>query len=85
MITGKYIEAAQPNFNPKKATTCISEKKSILAAQAFGFREDKCVTKKVRVVSLACDMPTGLYICLYQILSKYFKPLRSYVVHKNLA
>ena len=39
-------------------------------AQVFSFRG----RKKVRVVSLARDMPTGL--CLYWILSKYFKPLR---------
>ena len=24
--------------------------------------------------TLECDMPTGPYLCLYQILSKYFKP-----------
>ena len=41
--------------------------------------------KKVRVVSLASDKPTGPYLCRYQILSKYFKPLRSYEMHKNLA
>ena len=58
--------------------------KSILAAQAFGFRGDKYVTKQVRVVSLTCNMPTGPYLCFYQILSKYFKLLRSYEVHKNL-
>ena len=29
--------------------------------------------------------PSGPYLCLYQILSEYFKPLRSYRVHKNLA
>ena len=41
--------------------------------------------KKVRVVSLACDTPSGPDLYLYQILSKCFKPLRSYGVHKNLA
>ena len=43
------------------------------------------IMKKVRDVFLANNMPTGPYLCLYQILSKYFKPLRSYEVHKNLA
>ena len=43
------------------------------------------LTKKVSVVSLIQGMPTGPYLCLYQILSKYFKPFRSYEVHKNLA
>ena len=28
-------------------------------------------------------MPTGPYICLYQILLEYFKLLRSYGVHKH--
>ena len=51
--------------------------KSILAAQAFGYMSDKYVTKKVRVFSLTCDMPTDPYLCPYQILSKYFKPLWS--------
>ena len=37
------------------------------------------------VVSLIQGMPTGPYLCLKQILSKYFKPFRSYEVHKNLA
>ena len=36
------------------------------------------MTKQVRVVSLAHDIPTGPYLCLYQILSKYFEPIRSY-------
>ena len=49
--------------------------KSILAAQAFDFKGDKYVTKKVRDVSLTRDMLTGLYLCLYQIVSKYFKPI----------
>ena len=39
----------------------------------------------MRVVSLAHDTPSGLYLCLYQILLKYFKQLRRYEVHKNLA
>ena len=59
-----------------------SVQNSILAAQAFGFRY---LTKKVSVVSLIQGMPTCPYLCLYQILSKYFKPFRSYDVHKNLA
>ena len=55
----------------------------LLAAQYFGFRGDKYITKKVTVVSLAHDMPTDLYLCLYQILSKYFKPFSGYEVHKH--
>ena len=40
-------------------------------AQDFSFRGDNYKTKKRRVVSLAWDMPTVQYQCLYQILSKY--------------
>ena len=52
----------------------------ILAAQAFDFR---FLTKNVSIVSLIQGMPTCPYLCLYQILSKYFKPFRSYEVHKK--
>ena len=54
-------------------------------AQDLGFMGHEYIMKKVRVVSLACDMPTDAYLCLYQILSKYFKPLTSYCTHKKLA
>ena len=43
------------------------------------------IKKKVRVVSLARDTLSGPYLCLYQILSIYFKPLRTYSVQKNSA
>ena len=39
----------------------------------FCFRGDNHITNKVRVVSLACDMPTGLPLYPYQILSNYLK------------
>ena len=60
------------------------------AAQVLGFRGDKYVMKKARVVSLTRDKPTGPYLCIYQILSEYEGPSyftlsRSYGVHKNLA
>ena len=58
-----------------------SVQNSNLAAQDFGFRH---LTKKVSIVSLIQSMPT-FPLCLYRILSKYFKPFRSYKVHKNLA
>ena len=57
-----------------------SVQNSILAAQAFNFR---FLTKEVSIVSLIQGMPTCPYLCLYQILSKYFKPFRSYKVHKK--
>ena len=37
---------------------------------------------KVRVVSLACDTPTGPPLHLYQILSYYLKQYGSYGLHK---
>ena len=40
-------------------------------AQDFGFRGDKYIKKKVKVVSLARDTPTGPLLYPYQILSKY--------------
>ena len=64
VVNGKYI------VSKKKTATCLSEKKkkkSILAAQAFSFRGDKYIMKKVRAVSHACDTPTGPYLCLYQL------------------
>ena len=36
-------------------------------AQDFGFRGDNYITKKVRVVSLALDILSCPYLCLYQI------------------
>ena len=51
-------------------------------AQDFGFRGDKYIRKKE--LSLL-HTSSGPYLCRYQILTKYFKPLRSYGVHKNLA
>ena len=38
--------------------------------------------KKMRVVSLARDMPTGPPLHLYQILSYYLKQYSSYGLHK---
>ena len=42
----------------------------IWPAQDFSFRGYKYIMNKVRVVSVARIMPTGPYLCLYQILSK---------------
>ena len=41
--------------------------------------------KKVRIVSLACDTPTGLPLHFYNTLSKYILGYQSYGVHKILA
>ena len=51
----------------------------------FCFRGDNYITNKVRVVSLACDMPTSPPLHPYQILSNYLKQDGSYGLHKILA
>ena len=43
----------------------------LLPVYDFGFRGDKYIMEKVRVVYLAHDMPTGPLLYTYQILSKY--------------
>ena len=40
--------------------------------------------KKVRVVSLACDMPTGPPLHFYKTSSKYVLGYQSYGLHKIL-
>ena len=52
-------------------------------AEDFGFRGYKYITKKVRVVSLACNMPTGPPFHSYQILSKYLQGYQSYGAHMD--
>ena len=41
--------------------------------------------KKVRVVSLACGMPTGPPLHFYKTLSKYVGGYQSYGVHNIMA
>ena len=54
-----------------------------MGAQVFGFRIDNYLTKKkVRVVPLACDMPTGPPLNLYQILSNYLTQYGRYGLYK---
>ena len=71
-VTGKYIEEAQPlkllqpacqkkiNFTPKKSEKNQFWLHKLLASS----KGDNYLTKKVKVVSLANDMPTGPNICL---------------------
>ena len=44
-------------------------------AQDFSFRGDKYIRKKVNL-SLLHSTISGPYLCLYPILSKYFKSLK---------
>ena len=49
---------------PNIIKICLSESK-LWSAQDFGFRGDNYITKKkVRVVSLAHDTPTGPFVCV---------------------
>ena len=56
-----------------------------LPPQDFNLRGDNYLTKKERVVSFACDMPTGPPLHSYQIhvLPKYVKGYQSYGMHKD--
>ena len=59
----------------------MSKVSKLWKAQDFGFRGDNYIMeKKVRIVSLACDTPTGPPLHLYQILSYY--QYGSYGLHK---
>ena len=51
----------------------------VIERDDFGFRRDSYITKKkVRVVSLAHDMPAGPPLHLYQILSYYLNKYSGY-------
>ena len=52
-------------------------------AQDFSFRGNKNITYKVKIVSLAHDTSSGPYLCLYPILSKYFKPFIYQTIKKS--
>ena len=69
---------------PNIIKICLRVSK-LWSVQDFGFRGDNYIKKKkVRVVSLAGDMPTGPPLHLYQILSYYLKQYGSYGLHKIL-
>ena len=51
-------------------------------AQNFGFRGGNYIMKRVRVVYLARDMPTGPPLHSYQVLLNYLKQYGSYGLHK---
>ena len=51
-------------------------------AQDFGFRGDNYITKTVRVITLACNLPTGPLHHFYQTLSKYVLGYQSFGLHK---
>ena len=53
-------------------------------ANYFCFKKDNYITKKVRVVSLACHRHTGPPLHPYQILSNYLKQYGSYGLHNYI-
>ena len=70
---------------PNIIEICLRVSK-LWSAQDFGIRGDNYITKKkVSVVSLARDMPTGPLLYFYQILSCYLKQYGSYGMHKIFA
>ena len=70
---------------PNIIKICLRVSK-LRSAQDFGFRGDNYIMKKeVRVVFLACNMPTGPPVHFYLILSYYLKQYGSYGLHKILA
>ena len=48
----------------------------------FGLRGDNYTTKTWRVVTLACNIPTGPLLHFYQTLSNYVLRYQSYGLHK---
>ena len=72
------------SFLPNIIKICLRVSQ-LWSAQEFGFRGGYYIIKKVRVVSLACDMPTGPPLHFYKTLSKYVLGYQSYGVHKILA
>ena len=57
--------------------------KGIKVMEDFGFwGNNYIIKKKVRVVSLACNTPTGPPLHLYQILTNYLKHYGSYGLHE---
>ena len=53
-----------------------------LRLKDFCFRVDNYITKKVRIVFLARNKPTGPPLHPYQILSYYLKQYGSFCLHK---
>ena len=60
----------------------ISNSIGVMACTRFLIRGSNYITKKVRVVSLACGMPTGLPLHPYHILSHYLKRYGNNELHK---
>ena len=64
----------------------VSKGIKVIECTRFWLQGRYYITKmKVRVVSLARDMPTGPPLHFYQILSYYLKQYGSYGLHKILA
>ena len=71
---------ASSSFLTNIIKICLRVSK-LWSTQDFGLRGGKYIIKKVRVVSLACDMPTGPPLHFYKTLSKYVLGYQSYGSH----
>ena len=60
-------------YFPTKTYQVISNSMGVMAGTRFQ-RQERKVHKGERESTLEHDSPSGPYLCLYQILSKYFKP-----------
>ena len=71
--TSAGVEPGLPWSPVGRASTCQRGRPvwELWPAQDLGFRGDNYITKTVRVVCLACDMPTSPPLHSYQVLSKY--------------
>ena len=59
-----------------------STRKRLRPAQSFCFMGEYYIKKKVTVISLAYDTPTGTFLHSYQIVSNYLKQYEIYGLHK---
>ena len=75
---------ASSSFLPNIIKICLRAS-NLWSAKDFGFRGGNYIIKKLRAVSLACDMPTGPPLHFYKTLSKYVLGYQSNGVHKILA
>ena len=73
---------ASSSFLPNIIKICLRESK-LWSAQDFGIRGGNCIIKKVRVVTLACDMPIGPPLHFYKTLLKYVLGYQSYIEGDN--
>ena len=70
-------------FLPTKYYQIISNSMGVMACRRFLLQGDNYIRKIMRVVSLACEVPTGPPLHSYQTLPKYVLGYQSYGAHKD--